>query len=478
MLKARWAVNQRKEQSGSSDAPTIRDTLRQSRPTLWYALCVPQLGENTDLYQHPRQMATLARLCQRFSDTVSLEEPDAVLFEVRSTLRYFGGISNIRRQLDALLSEQLAQWQWHDLYHQSASPSPAASLLLARSGSNTLLYSETRLRSALGHIPVENLPVDVRTIIKLKKCGLLRLRDIWRMPSGELRLRFGKDLSLYLDQLLNRRAQTKNRWRPPLVFRKTCTAEHEINSLSQILYVSENLLGSLEDFLKRHHLCTDQFDLALKPERGEVITVSFRTRVPGREKNRFLKLVEEKFNDFPFGVAIVALQLHTSTFSPYTPDGGVKTKTAYPHDRNTGSQLLEQLSARLGDKSVLRLIPEDEYAPEYACRYVDCFDITTEKSCTDIASARTTFRKFPCWLIRPARPLKKVNGNLFYLSPLTIVEGPQRIETRWWAGKDIRRDYYIARNEQGIYTWIYEELGGKNMKLEKEPRWFIHGLFA
>jgi protein ImuB len=480
MLKARWADSQRKEQSGPLHAPTVRDSLRTPRPALWYALCVPQLKENTDLYQHPRQMAALAKLCQRFSDTVSLEEPDAVLFEVRSALRYFGGTANIRRQLDTLLIEQLRQWQWHDVYHLSASPSPAASLLLARSGSNRLLYSETQLRSVLGPISVENLPVDSRIVKKLKNCGLLHLRDIWRMPTGELRLRFGKELSHYLDQLLNRRTQTKKRWQAPLVFRKTCTPDHDISSLSQILSISEDLLGSLEHFLKRHHLCTDQFALILKPERGQELAVSIRTRVPDREKKFFLKLVEEKFKDFKFDGAIVALQLYTSTFSPHIPNGGARVKSTsdHRHAHNPESQLLEQLAARLGNRSVLRFILEEEYTPEYACRYFDCFDKTTGARKSYLEESNITSVKLPCWLIRPARPLMEINGNLFYLSPLTIVEGPERIETRWWAGNDIRRDYYIARNEQGIYTWIYEELFRKNIKADKRSRWFLHGLFA
>ncbi|MCP5443103.1 MAG: hypothetical protein H6968_08735 [Chromatiaceae bacterium] len=46
----------------------------------------------------------------------------------------------------------------------------------------------------------------------------------------------------------------------------------------------------------------------------------------------------------------------------------------------------------------------------------------------------------------------------------------ERIESGWWDGKAVSRDYFIARAPGGEQLWIYRELHGAR-------RWFLHGFF-
>jgi protein ImuB len=48
--------------------------------------------------------------------------------------------------------------------------------------------------------------------------------------------------------------------------------------------------------------------------------------------------------------------------------------------------------------------------------------------------------------------------------------GPERIETLWWRGPTIRRDYYRIALESGEHLWIFRRLHDTN--------WFLHGAFA
>jgi protein ImuB len=50
-------------------------------------------------------------------------------------------------------------------------------------------------------------------------------------------------------------------------------------------------------------------------------------------------------------------------------------------------------------------------------------------------------------------------------------EDPERIESGWWDGRDVRRDYYVACTRGGMRLWIFRErrAGG---------RWFLHGVFG
>lgn len=42
---------------------------------------------------------------------------------------------------------------------------------------------------------------------------------------------------------------------------------------------------------------------------------------------------------------------------------------------------------------------------------------------------------------------------------LQILLGPERIESGWWDGADIRRDYYLVRTRSGQQGWAYRTVG-------------------
>ena len=47
--------------------------------------------------------------------------------------------------------------------------------------------------------------------------------------------------------------------------------------------------------------------------------------------------------------------------------------------------------------------------------------------------------------------------------------GPERIETGWWRGPDIRRDYYLVDTDDGARWWLFRTL--------REESWFMQGAF-
>ncbi len=51
------------------------------------------------------------------------------------------------------------------------------------------------------------------------------------------------------------------------------------------------------------------------------------------------------------------------------------------------------------------------------------------------------------------------------------VSGPERIQSGWWDGGDVARDYYIARTADAAQWWVFRECTASR-------RWFVHGCFA
>ena len=45
--------------------------------------------------------------------------------------------------------------------------------------------------------------------------------------------------------------------------------------------------------------------------------------------------------------------------------------------------------------------------------------------------------------------------------------GPERIETGWWRGRTIRRDYYRIETLEGQRYWLFRR--------REDGKWFLHG---
>jgi protein ImuB len=53
---------------------------------------------------------------------------------------------------------------------------------------------------------------------------------------------------------------------------------------------------------------------------------------------------------------------------------------------------------------------------------------------------------------------------------VVLLDGPERIESGWWEGRDVRRDYFVARVQDGRTLWIFNPPDG--------GQWYVHGIFA
>ena len=76
-----------------------------------------------------------------------------------------------------------------------------------------------------------------------------------------------------------------------------------------------------------------------------------------------------------------------------------------------------------------------------------------------------SFPSRPLWLLAAPRPL----GSDPAAAELALLSGPERIETGWWDGIEVGRDYFIGRSKRGEALWLYRDRRGE---------WFMHGVFA
>ena len=117
--------------------------------------------------------------------------------------------------------------------------------------------------------------------------------------------------------------------------------------------------------------------------------------------------------------------------------------------------LRERLRARLGSDAVYGLAPVADHRPEHCFRRVQGVAEPAPPSGFDPPR--------PTWLLARPIPLRGPAPR--------IIAGPERIETGWWDGGDVQRDYYVLETAQGQRAWAFCAPG------ETTP-FMLHGWFA
>lgn len=455
-------------------------TLGPRRPMpLWYALWLPQLTQppTTDGEQQAR-LTQIAESLGTLSATVSIEAPDSFLLEVGSTLRYFGGIEKIRVRLHALLEPLLQKWALPRDFHEAASPTPAASLLLARAACNLLVYRKDNLRAALGRLPLHTLPLPERKKRQFHNSGLYILRDIWRLPSHAVAQRFGHGFIKQLEQCLGHVASPVRAYQSAPLFCSSMDCSYAIENKQALAPGVEELVERLCLFLHRRELAAIHLQLALVHEQQGRTEVEIMLRQASRSRAHLQLLLETRINALALPAPVIAMQLRVTQFTPFAVHNatlsGVPTAQQRDADLHDLLPLIEQLQARLGNPAVRSIHCQDEHCPEQAG-----LDKPFGEPMQAIAKQPSDTLKDsqrPCWLFAKPIPLRQEQGRLYYHSSLRLLSGPERIETHWWTPLEIQRDYYVARNRQGMRLWIFHE---RQTQAQQHSRgWFLHGVFA
>lgn len=448
------------------------ETRARSNSSLWYALYLPQLRE-LDATQQKKYLTQLAEHMQSVSSTVSFH-PQALICEVRSSLKYFSGIDVIHQKLQQLIKEQLQHWGLADDFFYAASPTVSGSLLLARSGHNALVYRQENLRSALGQLSTDVLDLNKEQRRRLLNMGVRYLRDIWRLPSDGLCKRFGSSFVNQLNQALGKAAEPTHNYISPPAFAASYDLPYELENLDRLLPIADELLAQLCDFLRRRDLSTSSLVLSLFHEKRNCTEISIGLRMASRSQQHLTLLLETHFDKLSIPAPVVAIKIEVRKFDAFftKSDSLLKdeaSSSAPYNDRNL-IQFMEQLQARLGENHVKSISNATQHCPENASLQLDYKEKPKRRGRATMP-IETSANPRPLWLLFEPKQLNINKGRLFYRKPITIESGPERIETRWWSGVDVCRDYYVARELSGSRLWIYKERSDFG-------KWYLHGIFS
>jgi protein ImuB len=424
-----------------------------------YTLCPHVKVYRYDAHMENSRLEQLALWAVQFTPKLSVQSPNALLLEVRGSLTFFGGL----KKLLAKISDDLTGlWQHH--HYLAVSPTPAASLLLANSGKTTVVSSKEKLRSALGSLPIRLLPLNEKQLKQLYSTGVRVLRDLWRLPKEGLARRFGADLVRYLDTTLGYFPDVRRELKVPESFTARREWPFEVSDTGLLMIIAKELLDDMARFLQSRDACISQCEFVFRHSRLPPESVSIGVRQPTRDSGHLRQLLQEHLDRITLPAPVIGIELKADDLQAYT----ARSEALFLFPNNPTQQstisvdvLLERLQARLGREAIQSVCAKADHRPEYAHRFVG----KTNKQCTELIHYR------PLWLLPSPEPLKKHRGKLWHQGPLSLQQGPERIEGGWWSGDDVRRDYYIAVDGKGSQLWVF-----KDLKLQDQ--WFLQGLFA
>ena len=151
------------------------------------------------------------------------------------------------------------------------------------------------------------------------------------------------------------------------------------------------------------------------------------------------------------------------------------------------SLLLDRLAGRLGRPAVYEPRPVADAQPEHAWIAAP----PGPAAHSGAPSPRAAGRR-PVWMPPRPVPLEPLQAGLIAVAPdgpparfrlggmvhtVAAAHGPERIETAWWRGPTVRRDYYIVETESGARFWLFRRLGGR-ARGPRDSGWYLHGVFA
>lgn len=403
-----------------------------------------------------RTLEALALWAGQFTPVISLHPPTGLLLEIEASLRLFGGVAPLRERI-AYGLEALG----HDA-RLAVAPTPAGSWLLARAGHTEAVLDRRGLNAALRPLALRLLELPESLHRALRGVGLRRLGDLMRLPRAGLSRRFGPELVEGLDRVLGRAPDPRPHFAPPARFSSHLPLPAEIANSEALLFPIRRLLLELEGFLLGRGGGVQSFVLELWHEAIANSRLEIGLVAPGRDPAHLLALVRENLDRHPLPAPVEAISLHADRVEDLDIEAGDLFTPSAGGAGQDWQGLVERLRARLGSEAVAALGALDEHRPERAWRIA-------EPGTKAPSPSRALPR--PTWLLEPPSRLQTVGGRPHLNGKLVLRQGPERIESGWWDGADVARDYFIAENPQHARFWIYREPG-------RPDQWFLHGVFG
>ena len=427
-------------------------------------------------------LTALAWWALRFTPLVAQVE-DTLVLEVSGSERLFGGRAALLQQF-LMPNEPLAPVE----YAQGATSLVAMARLWSKSQAAPDALLVYTLAATRPHLPT------------LARLGVRTWGQLRGLPRGGLVRRFGAGLVDALDRAYGQRPEVYPWCTLPEVFDAPLELAASVESAPALLFGARRLLAQLLVWLRARQRGVLALELLweLDARRSNTLHIDshhtggqqgrleLRTAQATQDMAHLQRLLGEQLARVTLPAPVLYLRLRSLQTQPLAGE----SHSLLPDDLRKGDSLhqtLERLGARLGPEHVLCAQPLADHRPEHMQRWVPWQAPAANKSApkSGAAGAMNTGARgqngselmgedgalYPTWLLPTPQRLAVRQQCPQYQGPLTLLAGPQRLESGWLEGEPALRDYFVARSPQAGLVWVFRERMGAQ-------DWYLHGLFA
>ena len=434
---------------------------------LWLCILLPRFALEASAGGPPQAaqaaLETLALWALQWSSQVSVRPADAtgsalLWLEIGASRQLFGPLFGHEDALCERIAASLAPLGFS--HRMGLAPTPQGAALLARADCPPHAAAATtpsQLQQRLAPLPLGLLALPRQHIAALEGAGLRRIGELLALPMAAIAQRFGPDTSLYLRRLRGEAQEPLRMVQPPCRFASRCEFASPVASTTALLFPLQRLLAGLQGYLRSLDRAIQRYTLVLEHHRQAATRLTIGLARPGRDAAQFQALARERLAALVLPAPVDALRVE----APELLQPLVLQTDLFSHEARQLEQLqqvLDRLAARLGATDVHTLRSAADHRPERAWGMAAAPLAGAQAA---PATARPVMPARPCWLLREPQRIAM---------PRELLAGPERIESGWWDGADIARDYYLTREASGAQLWVFHDLRGGG--------WHVHGLWA
>ncbi|GAC1406351.1 MAG: DNA polymerase Y family protein [Burkholderiaceae bacterium] len=491
-----------------------------------------------DVAQERQALEEAALWALHFTPNVALHLPSdkslqgyGLLAEVAPSLCLFEGIQKLLWHLARGIMQLGLQGCW------ASAPTATGAWLLAQSAPLTPIDA-TGVREptylpgqSIAHAAVllDALPLHVlnslrEKLVTLTSIGCTTLGQLRRLPRGGLARRFGAALLNEIDRAYGNEPEAHCWFEAPEKVDLKLELPARVENTEALLFAARRLLMQLTGWLTARHMAvagitlwlhheptrkreTDRVSTCLGASNTGSTPVTILLAAPSRNADHLGLLLRERLALIKLRAPVIEIALIADQVTSQTAPNTELFSTVASDSENIG-RLIERLQSRLGAEAVHLLATSADHRPE---RCHASTPLLQRSSVAHIAGSRTNNAGSgnslrmntvpntgvhtatqpligssialswgnrvmrPGWLLPQPLALLTRHHKPFYQSPLTLLAGPDRIETGWWDDALALRDYFIAENDRHVLLWIFK-LRPDGQGLNED--WFLHGFFG
>ncbi|RMF80148.1 MAG: DNA polymerase Y family protein [Planctomycetota bacterium] len=430
-------------------------------------------------------MRRLTHWALRFSPVVEVFTSDALLLDITGCAHLFGGEAPLARQVVGGLAQQ-------GLHAKAAvADTPGAAYALATAGTDAIIVVPVGQTCAyLAPLPPSALRIEPHAVERLDMLGVRTIGDLLMLPRSTLPARFGAQLVRRLRQALGEAPEPLTPSEDePLPVAQTAF-ETPVRDGQTIRFVLQRLLNDLYAQLERRDLALRGLQCVMTCEDRAPAVQTISLSHASRSWRHVSSLAVERVAQLDPTPGVCGLRLIACETTRWRGVQNHLFSSASPRSDEEIGCLVDRLINRLGEAAVVRAELVDDHQPERAFQYVPVAQGRLDARGAADADAPTrrpdqpppgsSAQPRPLRLLPRPAPLKVIallpdgpptwvaTANREY--PIASACGPERIETGWWRGPDVQRDYFRLTTEHGGQLWVFRDC--------RSGRWYLHGVFG